>query len=217
MFIQEIALQRECDTGRDERIAFDLADKGWSVTEEFLPDSLIDQLADEAMELYNSGYFHQAGVGRGKNLSIRKEERSDWIMWLNPSQCTPAQLQYLDALEALRQTINRTLYLGLFQFEAHLAIYPPGCQYRKHLDQFKDNVQRLVTCVLYLNTNWRSADGGQLHLYTNPVDTQRYEEVLPLGGRMVCFLSSRFHHAVMPGRNDRLSITGWFKSQTSIN
>jgi SM-20-related protein len=217
MYIQETALQRECDIGRDERIAFALAEKGWCVTEAFLPDSRIERLAEEAMELFNSGYFYQAGVGRGKNRSIRKEERSDWIMWLNPSQCTPAQLQYLDTMEALRQTINRILYLGLFEFEAHLAIYPPGCHYRKHLDQFKDSGQRLVTCVLYLNTNWRSADGGQLHLYTNPVDTQRYKEILPIGGRMVCFLSSRFHHAVMPGRTDRLSITGWLKSQTSIN
>jgi SM-20-related protein len=136
---------------------------------------------------------------------------------LNPSQCTSAQRQYLDALEALRLTINRTLFLGLFDFEAHLAIYPPGCYYREHMDQFRDNGQRLVTCILYLNSNWHSSDSGQLRLFTDPDDKQRYQEILPIGGRMVCFLSSRFLHAVMPSHNNRLSITGWFKSPIPIS
>jgi SM-20-related protein len=34
--------------------------------------------------------------------------------------------------------------------------------------------------------------------------------VLPEGGTLVCFLSDRFHHEVLPARRERLSVTGWF-------
>jgi SM-20-related protein len=217
MYSEEIALQFEHTVEKYEHLAFALAERGWFVTEDFLPASLITQLADETRELFSYNQFQRAGVGCGKGFSIKREVRSDWIKWLNLAQCTTAQLQYMDALEGLRQTINRTLYLGLFEFEAHLAIYSPGCYYREHLDQFKDDGRRLVTCVLYLNTNWRSSDGGQLRLFTNPADKQQYEEILPIGGRMVCFLSSRFLHAVMTAHDERLSITGWFKSHIPIS
>ncbi|RLW63384.1 MAG: hypothetical protein B6D71_10305 [gamma proteobacterium symbiont of Stewartia floridana] len=217
MSSEEIALQAEHTLDKYGHLALALADKGWSVTEDFLPATLIKQLADEAREAYGSNQFHRAGVGRGKSFSVKRGIRSDLIKWLNPAQCTTAQLQYLDALEGLRQIINRTLYLGLFEFEAHLAIYPPGTYYREHLDQIKNDGRRLVTCVLYLNTSWSSSDGGQLRLFTNPSDKQQYEEIMPIGGRMVCFLSSRMLHAVMPAHDERLSITGWFKSYTPIS
>ncbi|MBW9258076.1 MAG: 2OG-Fe(II) oxygenase [Candidatus Thiodiazotropha sp. (ex. Lucinisca nassula)] len=216
MFSKEIAIQFEHTVDKYGYLASELADRGWFVTEDFLPTTQITQLADDAREAFSSNQFHRAGIGQGKCFSIKREIRSDLIKWLDPAQCTIAQIQYLDALEGLRQRINRTMYLGLFEFEAHLAIYPPGCYYREHLDQFNNDGRRLVTCVLYLNTNWRSSDGGQLRLFTNPSDKQRYEEILPIGGRMVCFLSSRFLHAVMPAHNERLSITGWFKSHTPI-
>jgi SM-20-related protein len=108
------------------------------------------------------------------------------------------------------------LFLGIFEFEGLLSIYPPGCYYRKHLDQYQDNGQRIVTCILYLNHNWRSVDGGQLRLYTDPVDETRFEDILPIGGRLVTFLSSRFQHSVIPSRRERLSITGWFKTRIPI-
>jgi SM-20-related protein len=217
MSSEKIVFQFEPTSDKYGDLALALADRGWFVTEDFLPATLITQLADEAREAFESNQFHRAGVGRGKRFSIKREIRSDLIKWLNPAQCTITQLQYLDALEGLRKIINRTLYLGLFEYEAHLAIYPSGCYYREHLDQFENDGRRLVTCVLYLNTNWSSSDGGQLKLFTNPSDRRQYEEILPLGGRMVCFLSSRMLHAVMPAHNERLSITGWFKSYTPIS
>lgn len=217
MFIEEAPLQIGYDTEKYKKIALALAGRGWIVADEFLPASLINHLADESRDLFSSDQFHRAGVGRGNKYSIQQKVRSDWIKWLNPTQCTTAQRQYFDALEALRLAINRTMFLGLFELESHLAIYPPGSYYREHLDQFKENDQRLVTCVLYLNANWCNTDGGQLRLFTNPADKQQYEEILPIGGRLVCFLSSRFLHAVMPGRIERLSITGWFKSYIPIS
>ena len=132
-------------------------------------------------------------------------------MWLDPAKCSAMQCCYLDALENLRQTINRQLFLGLFEFEGHLALYPPGSYYRRHLDRFRGTEQRVLTAILYLNQDWHERDGGQLRLYTDPTDEKNFEEILPLAGHLVIFLSALFPHEVMQARRDRLSITGWFK------
>jgi SM-20-related protein len=194
-----------------ERIALGLADRGWCVTPDFLSALHVTQLRHEAQRLWRRGGFRHAGVGRGEDLRIRPEVRTDRVHWLAPGRCSGAQRLYLDSLEVLRLAINRTLLLGLFDFEGHLAVYPPGSYYRKHLDQFRGVGLRTITCVLYLNRDWTNRDGGQLRIYTDPRDPEIHQEVLPLGGTLVTFLSARFLHEVLPARRERVSITGWFR------
>jgi SM-20-related protein len=197
-----------------ERIALRLADTGWCVMPDFISPQLVDQLRGEAEQIWDSGGFRHAGVGRGTGLQIRPEIRTDRVSWLDPRAGSPAQRRYLHVLEELRQVINREVFLGLFDFEGHLAIYPPGSYYRKHLDQFRDIGGRTVTCVLYLNRDWAETDDGQLRLYTDPNTPSHYEEILPLGGQLVAFLSARFLHEVRPARRRRVSLTGWFRRRT---
>jgi len=118
----------------------------------------------------------------------------------------------LERFEELRLTLNRILQLGLFEFEIHFARYPAGVRYARHVDQFQGDGRRQLSCVLYLNENWKYEDGGELRLYLNGDDT-KFEDVLPQGGRLVIFLSARFAHEVLPARRERLSIAGWFKSR----
>jgi SM-20-related protein len=113
-------------------------------------------------------------------------------------------------MELLRQTLNRELTLGLFGFEAHLALYPPGARYRCHLDQFQDEGDRVLSTSLYLNRGWGVEDEGFLRIYLDEPESAPFEDVLPVGGTLVCFLSGRFHHEVLPSRRERLSATGWF-------
>lgn len=195
------------------RIAQDLAARGWSLSEDFLPPLMVSQLRRDAQSDWQSGQFRQAGVGRGGQLQVRPEVRNDWVRWLDPQVCSGAQRCYLNALEELRLTLNRELYLGLFEYEGHLALYRPGSYYRKHLDQFQDLGLRTLSCILYLNPGWHPVDGGQLRIYTDPDNPERYREILPLGGRLVCFCSAQFLHQVMPARRSRFSITGWFKQR----
>jgi SM-20-related protein len=194
-----------------EQIALGLADRGWCVTRDFLTPLHVTQLRHEALQMWRRGKFRHAGVGRGADLQVRTEIRTDRVLWLDGESCTGAQRLYLDALERLRQEVNRTLLLGLFEFEGHLAVYPEGTYYRKHLDQFRGVALRTLTCSLYLNLDWGDGDGGELRLYTDPEDPDRYEAIQPLGGTLVTFLSARFLHEVMPARRERISITGWFK------
>jgi SM-20-related protein len=190
-----------------------IAGQGWSVTPDFLAPGLVDELRRELDALRAAGEFRHAGVGRGAQREVRPEVRADRVCWLDPLACTLAQSRYLAALEELRQALNAALFLGLFDFEAHLAVYPPGTYYRKHLDQFAGIGSRCVTCVLYLNRDWQDTDGGRLRLYTAPDDPAHYEDIPPQGGTLVTFLSARFLHEVLPAHRDRYSITGWFRTR----
>jgi SM-20-related protein len=194
-----------------ERIARGLADDGWCVTPGFVTPELVNMLAGEAQQEWVAGEFRPAGVGRGTDLKVRPEIRNDRVNWLDPAGPSLAQRAYLDQLERLRQAINNQLYLGLFDFEGHLAVYPPGSYYRRHRDQFRGIGLRTVTVILYLNDDWAARDGGQLRLYTDPDDPRSYRDILPQGGRLVTFLSAEFEHEVLPATRDRLSLTGWFR------
>lgn len=223
-------------------IAFDLADQGLAIRDGLLPPDLVDQLAAEGRELWTTGGLQPARIGRGQDRHTNQAIRTDRIKWLDPATASPAQRQYLAILEDLRLAINRYMYLGLFEFEGHLAVYPPGAFYRKHLDQFRGIGQRLVTAILYLNPQWLPEDGGQLRLYPDlegkeslpvghwcaidiPPGTPPgkdsplagdLQEIQPIGGRLVCFLSSRFPHEVLPATRFRVSITGWFRARNLI-
>ena len=137
--------------------------------------------------------------------------RGDRILWLDELSADPAQQSLWKAIEALRLALNQGLQLGLFSFEAHYALYPPGASYRRHRDAFRDHGEtsdvRVISCALYLNENWTPGDGGALRLY----DGDCARDVLPLAGRLVCFLSERFEHEVLPATRERLAVTGWFR------
>lgn len=194
-------------------IAANLAERGWCVSDDFIPPLLTEQLRHEALAAWQEGGFRPAGVGRGAGLEVRPEVRTDFVAWLDPANLGGAQRLYWERLEALRLALNRALFLGLLDFEGHLAVYPPGTYYRRHLDQFHGIGARQLSCILYLNRDWTAEDGGQLRIFIDPQDPEAHVEVLPEGGRLVCFLSARFLHEVLPSRRERLSLTGWFKGR----
>ncbi|WP_295456652.1 2OG-Fe(II) oxygenase [uncultured Thiodictyon sp.] len=192
-------------------IADALAGPGWCVTPFFVSSGEVLSIRAEAAVLRAQGAFKPAGIGRGEDLLVRSEIRSDRVYWLDPAAREGAIGAYMARLEDLRQTLNRDLMLGLFSFEGHLASYPPGSFYRRHLDQFRGVELRTLTAILYLNPDWQPADGGTLRVYTDPDRPDHYETVAPIGGTLVTFLSARFEHEVMPAIRERLSLTGWFK------
>jgi SM-20-related protein len=188
----------------------DLARQGWSVVPDFIPQQQMRQLAHEARQLELDDALDRAGIGKGAERIVNTEIRGDSILWLEEPQLTAAQRDYLGRLEALRLATNAGLQLGLFDFEGHLAIYPPGSFYRKHLDRFQNDSLRTLTAILYLNEDWREEDGGQLRVYNGD---ESYFDVLPQGGTLMTFLADRFWHEVLPATRERISITGWFKTR----
>jgi SM-20-related protein len=208
--LTEISLLQQCETPLAQ-ITETLARDGYAVVPNFLNASSCAALAAEGHKQIDSGMLKAAGVGQGSEHSLRDEIRSDHILWLDDSNAAPLQRQYLELLEAYRQQVNQQLFLGLFEFEGHLALYPPGSFYQRHLDRFRDDDRRTVTAILYLNDDWKVSDGGQLRFYPNGESEAEYVDILPEAGTLVTFLSHDYWHEVLPGSRDRMSITGWFK------
>jgi SM-20-related protein len=198
-------------TAAIDRICAAIADEGIAVEADFLPQANVAKLVNEARERDAAGEFHAAGVGRGAARVQRSDVRGDRILWLDQGLASSSQQPVWQALDALRLALNETLLLGLFSFEGHYALYPPGACYRRHRDQFRGAAAssdiRVISCAIYLNENWALTDGGALRIY----DGERVRDVLPVAGTLVCFLSDRFEHEVLPATRERLALTGWFR------
>jgi SM-20-related protein len=191
-----------------DRICARVGDEGCAVVPGFLPAATVVALARDARRRDAAGEFSAAGVGRGAARDARPDIRGDRILWLDEADADAPLQACWQALDALRAALNRTLLLGLFSFEGHYAIYPPGGFYRRHRDRFRDDDARVLSCVLYLNENWSAQDGGALRIH---VEGGAPRDVLPTGGTLVCFLAERFEHEVLPATRKRLALTGWFR------
>lgn len=204
---------KELDPGdRRERVVHDLASQGWSVQEQYLNVRDLGLLINECEQLWTNGCLRPAGIGKGADYQVRPNVRGDHIRWMDMEEPSEAQRRYQTGLEELRRMINRHLFLGLFEFEGHFAVYEPGARYQRHLDRFQGTEARTVTCVLYLNPGWREEDGGQLRIhFDQPGDS--FMDVLPKAGTLVSFLSGKFYHEVLPGNRRRMSLTGWLKTR----
>ena len=195
-----------------ERVCAAIAEDGLAIEPGFVPPPLVASLAAEARRCAAAGEFHAAGVGRGAMRVERGDVRGDRILWLDECMHAAAGRAALDAFETLRLALNRELFLGLFSFEGHYALYPPGARYLRHRDRFRDDDARVVSCALYLNAGWRDTDGGALRIHFPDGATR---DVLPRSGTLACFLADRYEHEVLPARRDRLALAGWFRRRTS--
>ena len=188
----------------------DLVDNGWSICHNVLPAGILQALKDEARLLWQGEQFRQARVGRGAESRLAPEIRADHVWWLDAETLTPAAAYYWQAMDHLRRTLNQAFFLGLHDLEAHLAVYPPGAFYKRHLDQFKASSLRTISCILYLNEAWQASDGGQLRIYHDE-DGSAFTDVWPEMGTFVCFNSATIYHEVLPAHRHRWSLTGWLR------
>lgn len=185
-----------------------LADHGWWTGPGLLQPALIRTLYAELSDLNAEAGLQRAGIGRGRDFRVAPDQRGDRIRWLG--RTTLSQCLFLDAMEHLRRELNRYLLLGLFEFEAHFALYPMGHGYRRHLDSFRGAANRMVSIVLYLNEDWGPDDGGELVLF-DPAGDGVLARIPPRAGSAAVFLSETIPHQVLPANRPRASIAGWFR------
>ncbi len=189
-------------------LADTLVEQGYIIVSDFIDADLTEQLYQHVTALPAS-MFNTAKVGRQQTAQQLETVRNDRTVWL--SNAYPVEQAYLDTMDTLRTQLNRQLFLGLRDFEAHFAHYPPGHFYQRHIDAFKGQSNRVVSSVFYLNSDWSGQDEGQLILY-QPDGETRLQTVLPRFGTLVLFLSEQFPHEVLPALRDRYSIAGWFRT-----
>jgi SM-20-related protein len=190
-------------------IAAALHSDGWCVHPNFFDATTTTTLLADCLR--QRSVFTAAAVGRAGARQQLFEQRRDSTLWLHAD--TPVQSDFLRAMEVLRVQLNRHLYLGLFDYEAHYAHYAPDAFYRRHRDAFTAQAateaapKRSVSSVFYLNS---SAPGGELLLWH---DDKPLAQIEPIAGTAVFFLSAEFPHEVLPTQADRYSIAGWFRGR----
>jgi SM-20-related protein len=190
-----------------DAIASELQSGGFVVVEDALSPVLRASL-DDGCSASAAAAFAPAAVGRGEQRTHDVGIRGDVISWLD--QAKAVDQSFLTVMEALRVGLNQLLYLGLFNYECHYAIYGVGAHYDRHLDTLRGPKNRLLSTVVYLHDEWSLADGGELLLYGAGGAIVR---ILPKPGLMVLFLSEEFPHEVLAASKPRHSIAGWFRGR----
>ncbi len=188
------------------KISYQLEHSGYIVLAKPLVAELLADLFTRCHDDASSR-FHAAQVGRGvdKHLSAI---RGDVIDWLDETNVTDQA--YLACMETLRLGLNESLFLGLFDYESHYAIYGKGDGYAKHSDVLQGQKNRILTTVLYLNEDWHTRDGGELVVFES-TGKSVVTTVSPTFGTMIIFLSESFPHEVLLSHATRRSIAGWFR------
>ncbi len=185
---------------------------GYGLVDQFMNKIEVDALAAQLYHRQADGQFHAAGVGNHK-ANVETGVRGDAIHWLDRAEATPAEHTFLNRMDALMAYLNQTCYLGLRDHEFHYTNYPVGSFYRRHFDRFRADSRRELSVICYLNTDWLTTDGGQLGLFlTDSAGAAHTKQISPIGGRLVCFESSRIEHEVQTATRPRLSLTGWLRT-----
>lgn len=106
-----------------------------------------------------------------------------------------------------------------------LAHYSDGARYVRHSDVGPQTADRRLTCIYYLNPNWKREDGGELRLYlplgSGRAGTGKVQsyfdpcDVAPRMDRLIIF-RSEIEHEVLPSMASRLALSGWIYSPVSI-
>lgn len=193
---------------RFETLIQGVIEQGVGVCDEFVSIDFSHLLSNHVNNLFVEGELEEAGIGKSFLHEQNTEIRSDLTKWLSRNNEDPLGIQYLDILNEFREYLNKTCYTALKNYEALYAAYPKGSYYLKHRDQFKLDMSRQYTLVLYLTQNWIDGDGGELKIWTASGSELLIEPIL---GRAV-FFPSELEHEVLVAKKRRLSVTSWFKS-----
>jgi len=192
------------------KIPGDIEANGFSVCDNLFSLSETDVFLSEIKKSETQKLFRQASIGNAELKQLNPEIRTDHIIWLNNTEESVYSL-FFDRVNELMLNLNRRFYLGLNDYEFHMAHYPAGAFYKKHKDAFKNDDARRITVILYLNKNWVKGNGGELKLYLE----NRTETIAPTAGRLLVF-ESHLEHEVLESKADRYSITGWLKNKSRL-
>ncbi|HPK10877.1 MAG: 2OG-Fe(II) oxygenase [Saprospiraceae bacterium] len=184
-----------------------LIEDEFGMLEEFFPRELLLNLRSNAEQYYQLGLMAPAGIGRKFSYEKNAKVRGDLIRWIDNNSDDQYEKAFLESVHDFISYLNQSCYTGINDFEFHYAFYDEGSFYRRHKDQFNNDFGRKFSLVSYLNEDWKSADGGQLVVYTQ----QSSKKIEPRLGTTVFFRSDVTEHEVLLSHAPRFSIAGWLK------
>jgi len=185
-----------------------LAVNDYVIVDDFISDEIYNGIMDFFHEMESADKLKKAGIGTQQDFQVKAEIRGDFIYWLDEVR-DRALDSFFQLKDELMQNIKRFCYLSLSGSEFHIAKYPVGSFYHRHLDQFQERTNRQITVLIYLNGSWKKGDGGELVIYR---DNQE-KIVEPIAKRLLLFKSDTIEHEVLKTNVPRYSLTGWLLHQ----
>jgi SM-20-related protein len=193
-----------------ENIIDAVAERGIYVGLSIFDTELTRALQLRAVHLQHENQLSHAKIGRGQTRAQDDDIRRDRTAWIDATSTDALECAAVASVNALRERMNASLFLGARSCELHFAHYAPGAFYKTHRDRFADESARVLSLVFYLNDDWLDDSGGELVLYDDALNEKA--RVLPEAGTMVAFRSELFPHEVLPATRDRFSLTGWLRT-----
>jgi len=185
-----------------------LAEDDYVIVDDFLSDEIYRQIMTFFSDAEQNDRLKKAGIGSSGEFQIKSSIRGDFIYWLDEER-DDELTSFFELKRELLEKLRRFCFLSLSGSEFHIAKYPEGSHYNRHLDQFNERSNRQITVLIYLNENWKKGDGGELVIYKDN------EEILvePIAKRLLLFKSDVIEHEVLKTNVPRYSLTGWLLRQ----
>ena len=221
-------------------ISKSLADQGYYTTPEsflILPKEIINVMRQQSIDLRNQGRFEQSWSEKIDAVSgtVTRFDK-EGVFACEPDggdyDTAPDLILYMSVLlQTLPIALNiscedmnvEPFGLSVSSFNAKLAVTSPGGSvYPLHVDNpqgLTAGDTRKLTCIIYLNPEYKEGDGGQLRIFSGKHESH---DLTPDGGRMVLFWSDEIPHEVLPTApdadtldqdKDRYALTVWIPTE----
>lgn len=218
-------------TAHGPKVAENLSQVGYYTTTNFLPLKSIQAMRDQSIALREQGRFEQSWSEKIINGSAVRFDKKGVFACEPDGQdyyTAPDLITYMSSLlKTLPSVLNdqsslMDMDLSNQSFNAKLAVTCRGGSYPLHIDNpqgISVGDTRKLTCILYLNPNYKREDGGELRLYLSDDSNHLSSvDIAPEGGRLLLFWSDEIPHEVLPNapnvvddddRFDRYALTVW--------
>jgi len=186
----------------------ELALNDYVIADDFISGEMFRSIMHFFHEKEQGNLLKRAGIGSSGEFQLNESIRGDFIHWLDRERDSELE-PFFGLMDELIESLRRHCFMSLSGSEFHIAKYPAGSHYDRHLDQFNERSNRQITVLIYLNQNWKKGDGGELKIYKDD------KEILvePIAKRLLLFKSDVVEHEVLTTKVPRYSLTGWLLHQ----
>ena len=189
--------------------------QGWFMIDDFLTSEMAKSLRQEASEAFQQGALKQHRFQFGKKLFekpkiFEADLHDEHLHVLLPSfveiffeeRLRERLMQLMPTLELEKGVKSKTVKLQR----------NGGGAFPCHYDNSGPPSKRSITCLVYLNPDWREGHGGELVLHPF---LQPQVVISPLMARAVFFRSDLLLHSVRRAAVERFCFTIWLDGATN--
>ena len=186
----------------------ELAINDYVIADSFISEEMFRSIMNFFYEKEQGNQLQKAGIGSSGEFQLNASIRGDFIHGLDRERDSELG-SFFGLMDELIESLRRHFFMSLSGSEFHIAKYPEGSHYDRHLDRFNERSNRQITVLIYLNEYWKKGDGGELKIYKDD------KEILvePLARRILLFKSDVVEHEVLTTNIPRYSLTGWLLHQ----